>query len=389
MRVFLFCLLAVALAVPTRFQATRTSSSSGKLTIPLYKMKSLRQLHREYGVERVIDVLEHKFGQLTDDPVVVNDYQNAQYYGPIQMGTPGQTFQVIFDTGSSNLWVPSSQCTNCGSHPKYTSSSSSTYVKNGTDFNIMYGSGPVSGFVSQDSVTVGTVVVKDQLFAEITNVKGLGMAYSLGKFDGILGLAFPSISVDGMETVVYNMFNQGLIPNNVFSFYLGKSDGAPGELDVGAIDSSKYTGQLQYVPLSNETYWALSLDSVTVNGDSVTSAKRVIVDSGTSLLAGPKDDVKKLAEKVGAKPFFLNHNEYTIPCSSVSSAPDITVSFGGQTFTLSGPDYVIQDGPLCLFGAVGIDVPVEPLWIMGDVFMRKYFTVFDAQNKQLGFAVAA
>eukprot|EP00301_Raphidiophrys_heterophryoidea_P012996 c20328_g1_i1.p1 GENE.c20328_g1_i1~~c20328_g1_i1.p1 ORF type:complete len:398 (+),score=86.19 c20328_g1_i1:1-1194(+) len=385
------CLIAVAaiaavLAVPTNLRSTVANKNGKMIRIPIQKMQSLREIMRDYGVVRVSDVLNHKYVKVSADPVVINDYENAQYYGPIQVGTPGQSFNVIFDTGSSNLWVPGAKCTDCGSHKKYVSSQSSTYVANGTVFNIEYGSGPVSGFISQDSVTIGDITVQNQQFAEITDVKGLGIGYTMGKFDGILGLAFPSISVDDILPPLENMYQQGLIGDNIFSFALGTADGQPGELDIGAIDTSRYTGDLTYIPLSNETYWALNLDTITVNGGSVTSAKRVIVDSGTSLLAGPVADVAKLAELVGAKKSRLNPSEYTISCSA--TAPDISVTIGGTTFSLASTDYIINGGLYCLFGVVGIDVPAEPLWIMGDVFMRKYFTVWDYTNKQMGFALA-
>jgi len=377
-----------AVAVPTNLRAP--SSKDGIMRVPIHKMKTLRQIHRDYGVERVVDIYGHKFGTAaSSDPVVISDYQNAQYYGPIGVGTPAQEFQVIFDTGSSNLWIPSSSCKDCGSHVKYDSGASSTYAANGTAFNIEYGSGPVAGFLSQDNVTVGSVTVQGQMFAEITDVSGLGLAYGMGKFDGILGLAFPSIAVDGLTPVFNNIFEQGLVEDDVFSFKLGTADGEAGELMFGGIDSSKYTGDLVYVPLSNETYWALTLDGLSVNGESMTTAKRVIIDSGTSLLAGPVDDVKALAAKVGAKKSWINPQEYTVPCSSVDSLPEITITMGGNNFTLAGKDYTINAGFTCLFGIVGIDVPVEPLWIAGDVFMRKYYTVFDYGQKRMGFATAA
>jgi hypothetical protein len=378
-------LVAVAVAVPVDLHAS-LSGDKHTIRIPIHKTKTLREINRDFGLVREVDLAGKEYTGSVD-PIVINDYQNAEYYGDISVGTPPQTFTVIFDTGSSNLWVPSSQCSNCGSHVKYDDSKSSSYAANGTAFNIQYGSGPVSGFLSEDTVAVGDVTVKDQTFAEITDVTGLGAAYSLGKFDGILGLAFQSISVDNIPTVFQNMIPK--LEKPLFSFYLGKTDGAPGELLLGGIDDKKYTGDITYVPLSNETYWALDLTSMTAEGDSITSAKRVIIDSGTSILAGPSADVEALAKKVGARRSFINRNEYVISCSKVDSLPTINVGIGNATFALEGADYIINAGILCLFAFTGIDVPTEELWIMGDVFMRKYYTVFDWGNERMGFATAA
>lgn len=359
--------------------------NAAPIRIPIYKMKSMAQTYRDYGLQYVSPPGLKYTGA---DPVAIDDYQNAQYYGPVSVGTPGQQFNVIFDTGSSNLWVPSKSCTNCGSHPTYDSSKSSTYNKNGSDFFIQYGSGPVSGFVSQDAATVGDLTVKYQTFAEINNTKGLGLAYKLGKFDGILGLAFPSISVNKIPTVFENMVSQKLIEDPVVSFYLPSTSGSDGEMLIGGTDSNKYSGELSYAPLSSETYWAINIDSFKVSGNSVTSTLKAILDTGTSLLAGPSADVKKIAASVGAKPFFLNKAEYTIDCSKIPTLPDLVFNIAGKDYTLSGKDYVINSGSICLFAMSGIDVPAPmgPLWILGDVFIRKYYTVFDWGQQRLGFA---
>jgi len=327
----------------------------------------------------------HKYEAIPE--IVIADFQNAQYFGPVDVG--GQTFQVIFDTGSSNLWVPSSKCVfSCGLHPRYDESKSPSYVANGTKFAIQYGSGPVSGFLSYDNVNLGGLIVQKQEFAEITDASGLGLAYAVGKFDGILGLAWPRISVDGILPVFPAAFDQGLIATPSFAFYLGQADGQAGELTLGGYDTNHFTGDLTYVPLTNETYWETTLTNITIGGQSVTSCPRVILDSGTSLLAGPSADVKAIATMVGATPFPLNPKEYTIDCSKIASLPDMVMTIGGNPFTLKGSDYVINAGGQCLFAMIGIDVPSGALWIAGDVFMRKYYTVFDYGNKRLGFAPA-
>lgn len=163
-----------------------------------------------------------------DGSIVINDYANSQYYGEISLGTPEQKFDVIFDTGSADLWVASINCDDsCGRHNKYDSSKSSTYSANGTTFHIEYGSGPVSGYESVDNLNMGGLLVKDQIFAEVTDVSGLGAAYKMGKFDGILGLAFPVLSVNKVPTAFENLVNQGLVTNaevyfllNYFSHFL-------------------------------------------------------------------------------------------------------------------------------------------------------------------------
>lgn len=243
--------------------------------------------------------------------------------------------------------------------------------------------------MSQDDLHVGDLTVSGQVFAEVTDASGLGMAFSMGKFDGILGLAWPSISVSGVEPPVQRMISQGLLEQPVFAFYLPDADGSQGELLFGGVDENHYTGDLTYHSLSSETYWELTMDSMTVGGADVTSVKNVIVDSGTSLLAGPTADVKAFMAKIGAQPFFLNPNEYTIDCSQVSSLPDIVVTLNGIQYTLPASAYVLNvQGMVCLVGMTGIDVPAPrgPLWILGDVFMRQYYTVFDVGQKRIGLA---
>merc|ERR550532_1932573 len=111
------------------------------------------------------------FGGSADVPL--QDYQDAQYWGSVQIGTPAKTFQVLFDTGSSNLWVPASNCTNCkSSAAKYDPSASSTYHANGTAFKIQYGTGAMNGFVVNDVLQVSDLKA-DLDFAVATNEPGV------------------------------------------------------------------------------------------------------------------------------------------------------------------------------------------------------------------------
>jgi len=256
---------------------------------------------------------------------------------------------------------------------------------------VQYGSGPVEGVFASDTVTVGDVEVPNQPFAEVSQVSfgPLNLAFAAGKFDGLLGLGFKTISQYNIPTPFESMVAQKLIDEPVFAFYLQTDSSAQGELVFGGVDKKHFTGELVNVPLISETYWEVSLDKITYGGDAVASAQKAIIDSGTSLLAGPKDAVDALASKAGAKS--LLGKEYTIDCGKVASLPSLSVTLGGKEFTLEGSDYVINMGGQCLFAFMPIDVPPPrgPLWIMGDVFMKKYYCVFDYGNKQMRIAPAA
>jgi len=262
----------------------------------------------------------------------------------------------------------------------------------------------------------------------------------------------------------------------MFAFWLNRQTGllkTGGELHLGGVDKSKYTGDLHYVPLTNETYWEFAMDGVAVGSTQFCpNGCRAIADSGTSLLAGPKDIVKEINKAIGAEGVFTGeckqliqangqqiidkvieklspeeicddlqlcnttgssvlkcagcklaaeaaktaaesnksiavieevlekacdilpspNGESSVDCAKLDSLPDITIKLNGKDFTLTPEQYVLKEGTgadvECLSGFIGLDVPppAGPLWILGDVFMGAYYTVFDFENKRIGFS---
>ena len=211
-------------------------------------------------------------------------------FSEIAIGTPPQTFKVVLDTGSSNLWVPSTECGSiaCYLHTKYDSSASSTYKKNGSEFEIRYGSGSLSGFISQDTVQIGDIKVKGQDFAEATQEPGL--AFAFGRFDGIMGLGFDTISVNKIVPPFYKMIDQKLIDEPIVSFYLSNTnnEGDESEAMFGGINQDHYTGNMTKIPLRRKAYWEVDLDAITF-GDATAEldSTGIILDTGTSLIALP------------------------------------------------------------------------------------------------------
>ena len=208
----------------------------------------------------------------------------------ISIGSPPQSFKVVLDTGSSNLWVPSSVCTStaCFLHSKYDSSSSSTHRGNGSSFQIVQNSGTLEGFVSQDVLKIGDIEVQQQDFAEITAEPGL--TYAFVRFDGILGLGFDTMSVNHIVPPVYNMINKGLLDEPLVSFYLSSGDGVESEATFGGINGERYTGDIIKIPVRRKPYWEVQVDAITFGEDTYEfSNTGAVLDTGTSLIALPSD----------------------------------------------------------------------------------------------------
>ncbi|KAF1985801.1 Asp-domain-containing protein [Aulographum hederae CBS 113979] len=326
-----------------------------------------------------------------DHPVPVSNFLNAQYFSEISVGTPPQSFKVVLDTGSSNLWVPSSECGSiaCYLHSKYDHSSSSTYEKNGSTFEIRYGSGSLSGYMSSDTVTIGDLKIKDQLFAEATSEPGL--AFAFGRFDGIMGLGYDTISVNKVPPPFYNMLDQKLIDEPVFAFYLGDTnkEGDESEATFGGINKDHYSGEMVKIPLRRKAYWEVDLDAITF-GDATAEIDNtgVILDTGTSLIALPSTLAELLNKEMGAKKSY--NGQYTVECDKRDSLPDLTFTLTGHNFTIGPYDYILEVQGSCISSFMGMDFPepAGPLAILGDAFLRRWYSVYDLGNNAVGLAKA-
>lgn len=130
--------------------------------------------------------------------------------------------------------------------------------------------------------------VKNQDFAEATSEPGL--AFAFGRFDGILGLGYDTIAVNGIAPPFYNMLDQDLLDEPVFGFYLGDTnkDGDDSVATFGGIDKSHYTGEMTKIPLRRKAYWEVELNAITFGKDTAELDNTgVILDTGTSLIALP------------------------------------------------------------------------------------------------------
>jgi hypothetical protein len=443
------------------------TSSSSSIVIAATSRKLIRGAVREEGKG--------------EENVVLRDLQNAQYWGSLEVGTPPQEFQVVFDTGSSDLWVPSGKCktvsSNCATKSTFDKSASSTYadVPKGAKniFSIHYGSGPVSGTYGIDVVTLADDYTStSQTFALAEHTDGLGNIcesvfrpflrfvtyissplpqFSLpsepppplpthtpcppsdggAKFDGILGLAFPALSIDqDVNALIPNLKEEGVLEKAMFAFYLGNE--SDGELAVGGYDPSRMEDpdDITWVDLLSPAYWLAKMDGVKFGGTVISTNSAGIMDTGTSLIYAPQDQVVVMAEQMNAQ-YAPQVGLFLIDCDT--TVPDLEITVGGKVVVIPGEDLVIKDdsGMYCFFsvsimqygsasgqGDAGIDTldgeleeevveemkrsivggrgggGAEPIpfeyagntWLMGDSFLRQFYSIYDYENQKFGLA---
>lgn len=331
-------------------------------------------------------------GSLNAPPgVSLTDVQDVEYYGEVDIGTPAQKFTVIYDSGSSNLWIPSKSCSNCKKGtPRYDSSKSSSYVKNGAPFMLQYGTGNCQGFLSQDNITIAGLAISGFEFGEVTTEAA--DVFGQAPFDGIIGFGPPAAAVDKTPMPMQMLVDQKKIEHNIFAAYLASGGKSGSILSLGGPDSSLYTGDITYVPVAKAAkllpYWLVSASDIKIAGKSTGSCGwllgcEMVVDTGTSVFAGPSSKLDPIIKQIG---------NVTEDCSNVDKLPTISFTFGGKDFDL-GPDfYVIRakddsGKEQCQLGIQSVNAGA-PIWILGDPFLRKYYTIWDAEQQRVGFASA-
>ncbi|KAF8006412.1 hypothetical protein BT93_K0650 [Corymbia citriodora subsp. variegata] len=381
--------------------------------------------------------------------IYLKNFLDAQYYGEIGIGTPPQKFMVVFDTGSANLWVPSSKC----------------------------------------------------MFSEFVEARKEGfLAFLADQFDGILGLGFQDIAVGGTTPLWYNMVEQGHVPQEIFSVWFNRDPTSTlgGEIVFGGLDWRHFRGEHCYVPITKPGYWQIDVRGILVAGNSTglcDDGCEAVLDTGTSFLAGPTRTITQINHAIGAvgivsfqcqtivsiygnriwehliaglrpeiicvdiglcvyngsqqfstrmdKTFnngtekgslaketavctfcemiafwiqmqlkqqkakdriFKYVNELCeklpnptgksfIDCDKMENMPHVSFVFGNKSFPLSPEQYILRVGEscsmICVSGFVPLDIPEHHLWVLGSMFMGAYHTVFDFGNGKIGFAKAA
>ncbi|XP_065206166.1 lysosomal aspartic protease-like [Planococcus citri] len=325
------------------------------------------------------------------------------YYGTVSIGTPPQEFQMIFETESSQLWVLSkscnaSVCENESIH-LYDHKISTTY-KQPTKPNcqeeieqVYQGSGELTGFCSYDTITLHGVKLKNTEFLEIVDVRTI---YLHNPHLGHFGLKYDySRPSDNIITQLCQKLNR----ENKFAFYFTRntSDTNGGELTLCGVDESKFRGPLNYVKeIEPWGRWFIPIENVSLqigpNQTNVDSETKASVQTGIPHIHGPKESISAIYKAIKA-----DETRRTVDCKDIPKLPSVTFEIGGKKYTLEGEDYTFKiplfendDSTIptmkCTIGFAHDRFYDEGLWILGNVFLQKYYSVYDIDNHAIGFA---
>ncbi|KAF7342255.1 Acid protease [Mycena venus] len=334
---------------------------------------------------------------------LTDELDGSVWVGKISIGTPPQHFVVDFDTGSADLWVPSSSCypeQACALKSKFNAAASSTAVKDKADiFVIEYGDGSAAAgkvftlTVPRTLLLLRGVTAVNQYFSPVDL---LSSSFKTSPYDGILGLGFPAISdFPPPSTPFFNTaFRKGTLPKNQFGFYLA-SKGS--ELFLGGTDTTKYKGAIEYHSVDPATgFWQITGASAKVDSTVAVSGFETIIDSGTTIMYGPPAAVAQVYVGVALRCIF-ELNQYIFQVITRSPAPPppkIAFNWGGKDWPISAANINLgmtaQGSKQCVGTLAGLDLGFgSNVWLLGDSFMQNVYSVFDFGQNEVGFASLA
>ncbi|XP_015676045.1 gastricsin-like [Protobothrops mucrosquamatus] len=375
--------------------------SKGIHRIILKTGKSIRENMRENGVlEEFLEKyhidpgLKYQFNKFGVTYEPMTNYLDSFYFGKISIGTPPQDFLVALDTGSGDLWVPSTYCTTkaCGNHNLFNPKQSSTYYSYSDQTYVLgYGSGDLSIMLGFDTVRIQNIVVQKQEFGLSVNEPTQPFYYSY--FDGILGLTNPSPNYGGSYTLLHQMMSQNQISEPIFSFYFSRQPTYQygGELILGGIDPQMYTGEITWAPMTDQGYWQIGIEEFSIGNKATgwcSEGCQGIVDTGTFLLTIPQQYLTDFVQTVNDG----YDGSYAVDCNNVQNMPTITFFINGSQFPLPPSAYVSNNNGQCSLAIEPTYVSSstgQPLWILGDVFLKEYYSIFDMGNNRVGLAPSA
>lgn len=319
----------------------------------------------------------------TNSAGIDQDGTDFSYFAQVQFGSANTPLYMLLDTGASTSWVMGPSCASdaCKSHDSFGAADSKTLTTTTNPFFVAYGAGNVSGILASDSVSIAGM--KFQMTFGIANNTSDDFKYF--PIDGILGLSLMKGSTPSfLDTLVASK----AIKSNIFGISLNRaSDGGnTGEINFGAVDSSKFTGNLNYVPVSanNAGDWAIPMANVGFGSNQAgVTGKLAYIDTGTSFIFAPPDQAAAFyAVVTGAKILSTGATvTYSVPCGTTTA---LTFTFGTTTYSVQAKDWISASvNGVCTGNVFGRTI-VADSWLLGDTFLKNVYAVFDVDQTRVG-----
>lgn len=330
-------------------------------------------------------IVEANTPTLPNSAPLDQDGMDFSYFAVVEVGSQKEEMWLALDTGSPSSWVFSSSCTDsvCTSHHTWDETGSSTYISNNSAYSVGYGSGTVHGNLGQDTMSIagldvtftfGSASSADQTFASypIDGILGLGQSQTAG-------WSIPSF----MDVVAENH----MLSSNIIGFSLSRASDNPkdGEVNFGDVDCSKFDGNISYTA-TNQATWTIPLDDVYVNDQACKfTGKSATIDTGTTYILIPPADAATLFAMIPGSS--QSGENYIIPCNSTAT---LDFEFSGIKYSIEPEDYIgATSTGGCVSTIVGHQSFGADTWLVGDVFLKNVYTVFDYDNVQIGFGSRA
>jgi hypothetical protein len=341
-------------------------------------------LNKRQNVYRVIEPAksnqEHGIG-------IYQDGSDFSYFVRAKLGSEEKELFMLLDTGAATSWVMGSECTSeaCGKHNSFgAEDSNSLVVLDDGAFAVNYGTGSVKGNKVQDTINIAGI--NPSLVFGLANETSNDFNHF--PFDGILGLSMASGSSDNFlkKVKALNKFD-----NNIFCVFISRASDGPntGEITFGECNKDKYTGDFTYTDVSADSKgdWAIPMDGLSYDGKKAgVKGKLAYIDTGTSYVFGPKADVEAFHKHIPGSSS-TDGTTWKIPCDSNK---EVTYMFSGQSYVIKTSDW--QSKPdasgSCTSNIYGHEV-VPNAWLLGDLFLKNVYALFDADEERIGKLAAA
>jgi len=313
---------------------------------------------------------------------------------------------VVLDTGSTNIWIASDLCQQgpCAhaDRTRYNHSVSATYrtPDPGVDLSVQFGTGRLEGPQGIDDFHIGPFTVKGQVFGMMR--EQIGRVFEDVPFEGILGLAWPSMSANQVRPFFDTIIEEKVLERNEFAFYFSPDSVTANAVFWGGVDPAFYEGDIEHFPVVDPYYWAIELVTFKIGDEELLACEgdcsaempspdnieefrrypKAIVDTGTTFFTAETPLFNAIMSKLRGG-----------LCSEITSDTHANITFSlrnsdGEVrdFSLTPNQYMTSSGEgefaRCSPAFMKINVPEAhgPAMLLGECFLRHYFAVFDRQG---------